>query len=256
VNEHSDLDWLGRNGGWVLLVLGLVLIALSVVIINKREAVASILAFSGVAAFVFGVLLSRLEGAFEFSPTKFAATLKAVRTVGIREDLTLEEKADLIIHLLGVGRDEQEAAEPTYLEAPKVEGSDDQRDYLPARLLSFTAPTEINQVKLAGSSFEQHVAQIFRAERWDVEETRPGPDSGFDFIARKNDKTLYIEVKLRHRLSTADAYQVIGAVHSRNDPPDVRYALAVNAGALSASARAALAADPNIYVMEIPVEGW
>jgi hypothetical protein len=256
MSNHSDLDWLGRNGGWVLLVLGIALIAISVAIADKREAVACVLAFSGVAASVLGVLLSRLEGAFEFSPTKFAATLKAARTVGTREDLTLEEKADLIIHLLGVGGDEPEATETTSPESPKVEGPDEQRDYLPSRLLSFTAPTEINQVKLAGSSFEHHVAQIFRADGWAVEGASSRRDPSFDLVARKNDKTLYIEVKLRRRLSAADVGQVIAAVLSRSDPPNAGYVFAVNAGGLSAAAQGALAKAPNLYVMEIPVEGW
>ena len=60
---------LGRNGGWILVVFGIVLVPV-VVVIRKERAAASILAFSGVAAVIFGVLLSRLQGAFEFGPTK------------------------------------------------------------------------------------------------------------------------------------------------------------------------------------------
>ncbi len=71
--------------------------------IAEKQAVASILAFSGVASAIFGVLLSRLEGAFEFSPTKFSATLKAARTVGIRDDLTLDERAQVIFACLTFG---------------------------------------------------------------------------------------------------------------------------------------------------------
>src|SRR4051794_29841784 len=99
MEEH--VDWLGRNGGWVLLVFGVALVVVAIVFADK-QAIASILAFSGVAAVVLGVLLSRLEGPFELSPTKLAATLRAARKAGVREDLTLEERADLILREIGV----------------------------------------------------------------------------------------------------------------------------------------------------------
>jgi hypothetical protein len=103
--EEDQPDWLGRHGGWILVIFGAVLVAVAVVF-RKEQAVASILSFSGVAAVIFGVLLSRLEGSFEFGPTKFAATLRAVRSAGIREDLTLEEKANLILGVVDVRGDE------------------------------------------------------------------------------------------------------------------------------------------------------
>src|SRR4051812_3484569 len=99
--DEEGLDWLGRNGGWVLLALGLLVLSLGLLFAD-HEALASVLGFSGVAVAVLGVLLSRLEGTFELSPTKLAGTLKRARQVATREDLTLEERGDALLHLLRV----------------------------------------------------------------------------------------------------------------------------------------------------------
>lgn len=263
MDGQEDFDWLGRNGGWVLLVLGVAVVAVSVAIADQ-QAVASVLAFTGVAAAVFGVLLSRLEGAFEFSPTKFAATLRAARNVGTREDLTLEERADLILRLLGVGGDAR--AEPPSVSLELLEedipharlpNADTDRDSLALpRPVPFTVTGATEDIHRVAVAFEQHVARVFRSAGWEIEDVSPAIGSGFDFVARQREWTLYIEIKLRRRLSTADAREFMGAVLSRDDLPRTRYVLAVNSGALSAAAREALAGVPSIDVWEVPVEGW
>jgi GNAT superfamily N-acetyltransferase len=61
-----------------------VALATAAALVCKAQAVASVLGFSGVGAVVFGVVLSRLEGAFELGPTNLAATITAVRIGGAR----------------------------------------------------------------------------------------------------------------------------------------------------------------------------
>jgi Holliday junction resolvase-like predicted endonuclease len=257
---RDDLDWLGRYGGWVLLVLGIALVAVSVFFANGQT-LAATLAFLGVAAAVFGVLLSRLEGDFEFSPTKFVGTLRAVRRIGIRDDLTLEEKADVILGLVGVGDRAQESPAAEAMEASE---SDDTRPGQPAgdtrrslpRPIPFTVTGDTNQVHAVGMAFERHVAEVFTRAGWEVENAVDHPDLGFDLLAKKQGTALYIEVKLRRRLSTADARRFVDVALSRKEIQEARYVLAVNTGALSPAARVALAAAPSMEVWEVPVEGW
>jgi hypothetical protein len=236
--EQDRLDWLGRHGGWVLVVFGVALVAVSVVVADK-QAVASILAFSGVAAAVFGVLLSRLEGSFEFGPTKFSATLTAARSAGAREDLTLEERANLMLRLLDVRGDAQAGPALVGPESTDVEidrlrpdepGAIPDTPPLP-RPIAFIVTGATDQIHRVGFGFEQHVAEAFRRDGWGVEVLRGGADFGVDLMATKDDWRLYIEVKLSRRLS-------------------------VNSGALTVAAREVLMSVPRLVVWEVPVEGW
>jgi hypothetical protein len=260
--EDQRPDWLARNGGWVLLVFGVLLVVVSVAIADG-QALASILGFSGVAAAVFGVVLSRLEGDFEFSPTKFAATLTAARSAAVRDDLTLEERAELMLRVMGVGGDAQVVAEAdadlssTVKDPPhRIDdiGISDARPSLPRpRVFRVFGATENIHAVFRG--FEQHVASTFRGAGWEVHEVRPA-ERGFDLVARKDDWTLFIAVKLGRLLSSADAQQFVATVRSRSDPPMARYVFAVNAGALSAGARDLLASVSSMLIWEVPVEGW
>ncbi len=256
-------DWLARNGGWVLLVFGALLVAVSVVIAD-RQAVASILAGAGVAAAVFGVILSRLEGSFEFSLTKVAATLKAARTVGVREDLTQEERAELIFRLLGIAGDKQAQPTPAASESSTGDSRSQQQagdtgttrasPRLP-RPVPFRVVGATQNTHAVFRGFEEHVASVFRRAGWEVDVVGP-QNRAFDLVVHKDDWHLYIEIKLGRRLSMADADRFVSMVGGRPAAPMTRYVFAVNAGALSAAARDVLASSPSILLWEIPVEGW
>lgn len=260
MNENRP-DWLSRNGGRLLLVFGVALVAIAVAIADK-QVVASVLAFSGVGAAIFAVLLTRLEGSFKFSPAKFAATLKAAREVGVREDLTLEERADLILRVLGVGGEDQTGTviiDPIVIDA-RGQPSDDvsiaEEPPLLPRPLSFTVPGATDEVHRVAQAFEHHVERLFRESGWDVEEVQRAGDGAFDFAAQKDRRLLYVEVKLHRRLTMADARQFLAMVLMRDDSPATHYVYAVNAGALSAAARNVLATDRRVVVWEVVAERW
>ncbi len=260
VRGRSDLDWLARNGGWVLLAFGIGLIALATAIANK-EAVAAIFAFCGVASAVFGVLLPRLEGSFVFSPTKFAATLAEARKVGIREDLTLEERADLILRLLDVEGDERKHAKRVDRKERLLKRSlgvspVPERHYPLPQPPPFARPSDTDRVHETLVAFEAHVAAAFREAGWAIEEL--GPASPFDFVATQEGEKNNVEVKLSRRFSAADAQAFIAAADESIDPGEnERCVLVVNRGALSEQAsQAFLGSSFSIQVLEVPVEGW
>lgn len=256
---QNDLDWLGRNGGWVLLGFGIGLIALATAIADK-ETVAAVFAFCGVASAVFGVLLPRLEGSFVFSPTKFAATLTEARKVGVREDLTLEERADLILRLLDVEGDRKHTKKVQRKERA-LKGSRGVAP-VPGRLhplphpAPFTRPSNTSLVHEAFLAFEAHVADAFREAGWELEQL--GSSSRFDFIAAKDGEKNYVEVKLSRRLSAADAQAFLAVVNESVDREEsARFVLAVNQGALSKDAsRALMRSSFTVQVLEVVVEGW
>jgi hypothetical protein len=256
----ADLDWLGRNGSWVLMAFGVGLIALSALIADK-EAVAVVLAFCGVAAVVFGVLLPRLEGSFVFSPTKFSATLSEARKAGVREDLTLEERADLILRLIDVEGDEHKYAKKVArkergLRGGRGVGPPPERLFPLPDPLPFVRPSRADEVHETHRAFKDHVADAFRDGGWDVESLEPG--SPFDFVASREGERNYVEAKLSRRLSAADAEAFIAIANQKLDPAkNDNFVLAVNRGALSKQAsRAFVGPSPRIMVFEVPVEGW
>lgn len=237
----------------MLLCLGAALIALGAVL-AKHEVVASVFAFSGVATALLGVLLSRLEGSFEVSPTRLVGTLKEMKTASVRDDLTFEERANILFKLLGVSGEEGGRADRTPAEAPAPQTTPTVALPQPT---PFVATGEANQAEAVGQAFERHVEARFRQDGWKIESERTAWDMGFDFKAVKGDLTVYVEVKLRRRLGAADARALLGAVHRHGaDSPGAIWVMAVNAGALSAAARKELAWSSDVFVLEFPVEGW
>jgi hypothetical protein len=277
---EDEIDWLGQRAGWVLLALGVVLIGLAVTTAG-HEAVAAIFAFSGAATAIFGVLLSRLEGPFEISPTRFSGVLKKLKNVSAREDLTFEERANLLLKILGVSGASTPApppaAPPARREAPRARrgapaasGRDatstgagpttsseiptrQQRPPLP-RPVPFTVTGETDRAGAVAQAFERFVIERFRADGWEVDAAR-SMDRGFDFKAQKDETEAFVEVKLRRRFSAADAAALIGAVKTWGETTD-QWILAINAGALSGAAREQFSAFPAIEVWEVPIEGW
>jgi hypothetical protein len=241
-----------------MLGLGLALIALAA-LLSSRQAVASIFAFSGVATAVLGVLLSRLEGRFELSITRLVANFRAARNAGTREDLTFEERANLIFKLLEISGDATSPA-PTE-DRPKARpGADQRRDpakndpSLP-RPINFAVTGETDRTGAVAVAFERHVACVFEGDGWEVESSM-GTDRGFDFVARRDGVTAYVGVKLRRRVSAADIRQARGTMEAIAQDPSSRYVLVVNAGALSGMAREELSRTARLEVLEVPIEGW
>lgn len=260
--RKSDLGWLGRNGGWVLLGLGLMFIGISVPLSDK-QVVSSIFAFSGIAAAVFGVLLPRLEGPFQFSPTRFAATLVSARSIGARDDLTLEERADLILRILEIeGERRPQHAKRMRRMQDMLESGRGVGPLSSLRRPALPRPTPIelsddpNRIRENGIAFEQHVAELFREDGWTVEKLDLANDAAANFVARRDGEDCYVETKLRRRLSGADGRLIVEtayASHKDRDPHKTRHVLAVNLGALSKQASEKLLGYV-VEVMEIPVD--
>lgn len=255
MDESSD--WLAQHGGWVLLAFGIAVVA-AAVLVADHDPVASVLGFAGVATAVFGVVLSRLEGAFEISPTKISATLRKARQVGVRDDLTLEEKADAILGLLGVGApsgtaaSEEEAAPSVTQDAsPKREASIPK---LP-RPTPFVATVDEGRPVHAAMAFEKHVEADFARQGWDVQEQTH--DVGVDLFVSKDNFRAAVEIKLRRQLSLADARAFLNTAMLSIEGGRVDGAiLAVADGTLSRAAEALLDNAQSVAVLRYPVVGW
>lgn len=245
-------EFLTRHGGWVLLLFGAALIVLAAVVAS-HEALAAIFAFTGIASAIIGVLLPRLTGDFEFSPTRLAATLKEIRNTSVREDLTFEERANEVLRLLEVG-----GSLPSQ-SAQRSDTSSLDRARADDVALPSVSTFEVEGPERRGSlgvEFERHVMDAFRQADWKLVLVGPGPDFGVDFIAKRKGRTIYVQLKLARRLSVADLDRV-AASFSRVDPPGIAgHVLAINEGALSVAARERLMQTPSLEVVEVPVEGW
>lgn len=259
MDGHDDTGWLGHRGGWVLLGLGAALIALAV-LTSSHEALAAIFAFTGIATAILGVLLPRLEGPFEISVTKLAATIKAARKIGVSEDLTFDDRANAIFKLLGITG----SASPT--EKPKVASKAEDRPTPPTSAeptappfpspLSFIVTGEVDRSHAVGMAFERHVQHAFDRAGWETEAAGPGVDYGVDFVARNDSRVAFVTVLMRRRLSAADVDRAIGTFRRIDPSEESLHVLAVNEGAFSARSREALATASNLHVLEFPVEGW
>ncbi len=251
--SRDESEFLTRNGGWVLLLLGVGLIALGVVTVD-HEVVASAFAFTGIASAILGVLLPRLEGDFEFSPTRLAATLQAVRSASVREDLTFDERANEILRLLGVGGARSSETRQQTEEAGSGLSQRGERDVDLAEVTAFVVRnTGGGHLALA---FEHHVMEAFRRSGWAVESVGPGSDLGVDFVAQREGQEAFVQVKLARRFTVADLDYLISSFYRADRLGTARHVLAINSGALSATARGRLRVTEGLDVVEIPVEGW
>jgi len=68
--------WLARHGGWLLVLVGMLLIGLAAV--SSDAVVASIFALGGIALVVVGVVLPRMHGLFELGAHGFKISLIAL----------------------------------------------------------------------------------------------------------------------------------------------------------------------------------
>jgi hypothetical protein len=221
-------NFLARRGGWMLVAFGVALVALACVFADDA-AIAPIFAFMGVASVVLGVLAARFVGDFELSATRLKGTLLAVAE---REDLTLEDKGDVMVRIV------EQAASPE-----------------PAHAAQGAWSQALNR----GLAFEEKARRWFEANGWQVEPppTLRGVELG-DFIATKDGDTALVEVKARSRISTADIRQLLGraARLARADQvPDFdKLMVAVPPGSLTSAAAADAASDSSlpIEIVEVP----
>jgi hypothetical protein len=213
----------------------------------EHEAVASVFAFTGVATAVFGLVFGQLEGTFELTATGLKARLREAQRVSAREDLTIDEKGDELVHLLS---GEDAPTRETPVSAP---AEADREATSPAILLPKVPPFIANNRHQVWGEFVQHVSEAFHGDNWSVSTTHGPGDQGFDLRCEKDGVRAAVEVKLyRSRLSMADARQFIGTVQL--DPwPGASYVLAVPLGGLTSKAREALEGVRRAQVLEVPV---
>lgn len=231
-NRRSQPDFLARRGGWMLLVWGIALVVLACVYAADAT-IAPIFGFTGVASFVLGILAARFEGDFELSATRLKGKLLAVAE---REDLTLEDKGDELVRIAEEGAGPQAKWH--------VERSSAWRPY------------DALQRYIA---FEEHVRDWFLANGWQVEQ-RDSPNGFGDFIAKRNGETALVEVKSHSRLSVADISR-IRDLAERGVPLDrdaeaasnIRFALAVPKGSLTAAAKHAIQSETRLPLMIVEV---
>jgi len=258
----NELDFLGRHASWLLVIFGIALLVTGVVIARK-EAVAVVLAFSGVGVFVIGVLLSQLEGTIELGPTRLKAQLRRAREVSFREDLTLEEKADLLMRIIGTapgGATEPEFLSEVSAVRPGVseemaEPSTASQPPLPAPL-SFIVTGATDQLSQVARAFETHVARVFRQSGWEVVIDPRFAIRPYDLQASKDSWTLYIETKLRRRIGAADIERLLLNWRSGGHSDRELFVVATNQGALTHTARQLLDDARDALVFEVPVQGW
>jgi hypothetical protein len=234
---RGEPDFLGRHGGWVLLVFGIALVTLAALLADK-PAVASIFAFTGVASAIVGVLLARIEGPFELTATGLKARLRAARIVIEREDWTLEDKGDVLTELLAPDVDESSRlAEPGSTEARSLGRSWNESPSYRAR------------------QFEEAVRHRLEDDGWSVKETTLGRDFGADFVATRDGERIVVEAKARRRLGVADVLEFVSKAHALNGIDQFEpatFVLAVPRGVLTASARTELAGlNADVRLMEI-----
>lgn len=242
------------EGGPFLVVVGFGLIALATWH-ETRSSVATVFAVMGVASVILGVVLERVEGAFELGPGGLKATLRAARSIEEREDLTLAEKGDELLYLLSGARG---APAHRPVQSPLAGRLTTQpglgsppSPQLPSPGLFVVTSESRAQASL---DFQRHVAQAFRSAGWHVEEPDGPGDMGVDLKARLGGRLVCVEVKLyRAPLSAADAREFLGLAHLAPCGADAEYVLAVREGSLTRAALDALRSSPRITLLEVPV---
>jgi hypothetical protein len=246
---------LGRFGGWLLMTFGCGLIALAAVFASEA-AVAPIFAFGGIACFVLGPILSRMEGDFELTASSLKARLTAVQGVAQRDDLTLEDKADEIIRLMDTDEIAGDFAERIFsrsLASTAKKHPEGNRSEAPKLTGGSRANGTRVDARQRANEFERLVHDRLEAEGWDVE-SAPLHPVGYDFLAFDGQRRWYVEAKARRRLSTADVRSIIAQLQwAGRGQDDAAYALAVPAGSLTPSAQEAVRSfGPNYRVIELP----
>jgi hypothetical protein len=236
-----------RHGSAILLAVGIVLIGLATWQAT-HEAVASVFAFGGIAAAVLSVLIERIEGAFEFTPTGLKATLSALRRVEEREDLTLEEKADEILALVAA-MSKPEMDRTAAPEMPSTQAQAATGTIFP----TFDVYVVDADAHASGLRFEQFVRDAFIANGWHVNARQHVAGYEVDLVARRESLTLFIETKLRRsKIGMADAAQFVAKTRSSGDR-QAQWALVLPAGGLTSAAQTLLASVATLHVLEVPV---
>jgi hypothetical protein len=246
-----------------LVILGLALIALSIIAWD-HEVMAAIFAFTGVATAIFGVLLPRLEGNFELSPTRLVANLKAI---GAREDLSFEDLANEFLKLLGISGSSLPtgrwaSADPVDDIPSSSQQAQERRSDAASKTVPLPVPVEfivagdISSPGAVAMAFERHVEDLFQRTGWKVESQSRSPDRGIDFTAERDSEKVLVTVILRRRVSVADVRNLIGLFSSLYSIAEGAQVVAVNQGALTIDARHTLAEFSEIQILEIPVVGW
>lgn len=244
--RHNNAGWIVRHGSAILLAEGIVLIGLATWQAT-HEAVASVFAFGGIAATVLSVLIERIEGAFELTPTGLKATLSALRRVEEREDLTLEEKADEILALVAA----ISKPETGRMAAPEMPST--QAQATGTIFPTFDVYVVDADAHASGLRFEQFVRDAFIANGWHVNARQHVAGYEVDLVARRESLTLFVETKLRRsKIGMADATQFVAKTRSSGDR-QAQWALVLPAGGLTNAAQTLLASIAALHVLEVPV---
>lgn len=232
--DATEVEFLARYAGLLLLMLGCALIVLSVIFI-EHETVASIFAFTGVASAVLGIVFSRAEGPIEIGPAGLKATITRLSTVAKSEDLTLEDKGEILATTLG---DPAQTIEPQSVPSAEAFGTPK---------LSVGGAT----IGPPASAFVVVAMEQFASEGWEVE--RAGlHDEGFDFKARRGNEVLLVEVKARRRLAAADIRRLLSYLLPAARSAQAIPALVVPLGSVTPTAMKALA-DTGVRLIEVPI---
>lgn len=231
--DAPEGEFLARYAELLLLVLGCALIALAVLFI-EHDAVASIFAFTGVASAILGIVFSRAEGPIEVGPAGLKATITRLSTVAKSEELTLEDKGEI----LATTFDElSQTVEPEPIPSAEALGTAE---------LSGGGGT-------AGphpSAFETAAMEQLASEGWEIERARL-QDQGFDFKARRDTEVLLVEVKARRRLAAADIRRVLSYLLPAAQAAHAIPVLVVPLGAATPTAMNAIA-DTGVRLIELP----
>jgi hypothetical protein len=224
-SDSATETLLTRRSGEVLILFGLLLVGLACLFADEAT-VAPIFAFGAVASVVLGIVLSRVEGDFELSPTGLKTRLLAVQQIAVREDLTLEEKADNMIDVVERGE--------------TLHGS-------------WRAVLAATSAANRAESFLAAVRDDLEANGWEVDE--PGVRDPFmDLVARRDGQRVGIIAKAVRPLSKADVEKALAPLSLWDG--SLRHGLAVYAGALSAEARRWLTDQhPRVTVFEVTTPG-
>ena len=230
--DDPSATWLARHAGWVLVSVGVAQVALAAVF-RDSVAVAPVFAILGTGCVVLGVIVDRVES--------FELGTKGIRAVVARlakEPALGAVSARDVMEFLNAAL----SRHGNRLRLPGPEGVVDE------------VITDIGDARQA----EERVAEWLRERDWTVERTTPG-GFPYDFIARRGDETLYVEVKFARRPARPEQLgqvlimaSFLPSVVARN----TRYALFVVGAGLTSAALANLKSQKLIEVYVSSPEGF